>query len=293
LRELKLLRHFDHDNIIRILDVPALPSREGYAEVYLVLDLMPTDLHRVIQYERLSDDHCKYFTYQLLRGLKFIHSAGVLHRDLKPANLLVNDQCDLKICDFGLARADASKGDHPSFMTEYVATRWYRAPEVMLTVQRYTCAIDMWSAGCILAEMVSRRPLFPGNDYHDQLVRIFRILGSPTAEDYRAIKSHRGRQYIRSMQWQRKTPWDAILPRTNPPYLDLLDQLLKFNPERRIKAEDAIKHPYIVEYHDPEDEPDSEPIADELLSFDRCEERLSKEDLKCKSGSAILENRLN
>ena len=283
LRKLKLLRRFDHENIVRILDVPMLSSREAFTEVYLVEDLMPTDLRRVIQSEKLTDDHCKYFIYQTLRGLKYIHSAGVLHRDLKPENLLVNAQCDLKICDFGLARADASKGDRSNFMTEYVATRWYRAPEIMLTVSRYTCAIDMWSVGCILAEMVRRRPLFPGKDYHDQLVHIFRVLGSPNLEDYQAVGSPRGREYIKSLRWHRKTPLDAILPATSVLYRDLLERLLKFNPEGRIKVEDAIKHPYVAVYHDPEDEPDSEPVGDELLSFDRCEEQLSKQDLKCKS----------
>jgi mitogen-activated protein kinase 1/3 len=108
---------------------------------------METDMHRVIRTQPLSDDHCQYFIYQTLRGLKALHSAGILHRDLKPSNLLLNANCDLKICDFGLARRDVSgdrkksKGnsnDQIGFMTEYVATRWYRAPEIMLTFKEYT-----------------------------------------------------------------------------------------------------------------------------------------------------------
>lgn len=125
---------------------------------------METDMHRVIRTQDLSDDHCQYFIYQTLRALKAMHSANVLHRDLKPSNLLLNANCDLKVCDFGLARSAASTDDNSGFMTEYVATRWYRAPEIMLTFKEYTKAIDVWSVGCILAEMLSGKPLFPGKD---------------------------------------------------------------------------------------------------------------------------------
>jgi len=121
-------------------------------------------MHRVIRTQELSDDHCQYFIYQTLRALKAMHSANVLHRDLKPSNLLLNANCDLKVCDFGLARSAASVEDNSGFMTEYVATRWYRAPEIMLTFKEYTKAIDVWSVGCILAEMLSGKPLFPGKD---------------------------------------------------------------------------------------------------------------------------------
>ena len=131
-------------------------------------ELMETDMHRVIRTQDLSDDHCQYFIYQTLRALKAMHSANVLHRDLKPSNLLLNANCDLKVCDFGLARSAASQEDNSGFMTEYVATRWYRAPEIMLTFKEYTKAIDVWSVGCILAEMLSGKPLFPGKDCTSQ-----------------------------------------------------------------------------------------------------------------------------
>ena len=129
-------------------------------------------MHRVIRTQDLSDDHCQYFIYQTLRALKAMHSANVLHRDLKPSNLLLNANCDLKVCDFGLARSAASTEDNSGFMTEYVATRWYRAPEIMLTFKEYTKAIDVWSVGCILAEMLNGKPLFPGKDCKS-LARIF------------------------------------------------------------------------------------------------------------------------
>jgi mitogen-activated protein kinase 1/3 len=187
LREMKLLRYFNHENIISILDIQKPRSYETFTEVYLIQvrfvqchctelwiagalfsnftqELMETDMHRVIRTQDLSDDHCQYFIYQTLRALKAMHSANVLHRDLKPSNLLLNANCDLKVCDFGLARSAASQEDNSGFMTEYVATRWYRAPEIMLTFKEYTKAIDVWSVGCILAEMLSGKPLFPGKD---------------------------------------------------------------------------------------------------------------------------------
>jgi mitogen-activated protein kinase 1/3 len=117
-------------------------------DVYIVQGLMETDLFKLLKTQKLSDDHTCYFTYQILRGLKFIHSANVLHRDLKPSNLLLNSNCDLKICDFGLARIADPRHDHVGVLTEYVATRWYRAPEIMLNSRAYEQGIDVWSVGC-------------------------------------------------------------------------------------------------------------------------------------------------
>ena len=147
-------------------------------------------MHRVIRTQDLSDDHCQYFIYQTLRALKAMHSANVLHRDLKPSNLLLNANCDLKVCDFGLARSAASTEDNSGFMTEYVATRWYRAPEIMLTFKEYTKAIDVWSVGCILAEMLSGKPLFPGKDC--KIIVIFRMIIMTNLVTYRSpsVDSH-------------------------------------------------------------------------------------------------------
>ena len=132
---------------------------------------METDLSSIIKSPQpLSDAHVQFFLYQILRGLKYIHSSNVIHRDLKPRNLLVNSNCDLKICDFGLARVDFAELQWKvAAMTDYVATRWYRAPEVILSWKKYTKAIDMWSIGCILAELVGRKPIFPGSDSQHQL----------------------------------------------------------------------------------------------------------------------------
>lgn len=275
---------------------------------------METDMHRVIRTQDLSDDHCQYFIYQTLRALKAMHSANVLHRDLKPSNLLLNANCDLKVCDFGLARSAASSEDNSGFMTEYVATRWYRAPEIMLTFKEYTKAIDVWSVGCILAEMLNGKPLFPGKDCtyqfahrqtslvltqqpdHHQLTLILDVLGTPTMEDYYGIKSRRAREYIRSLPFKKKIPMKTMFPKTSDLALDLLEKLLSFNPVKRITVEEALRHPYLEPYHDPDDEPTADAIPEEFFDFDKNKETLTKEDLKrtcsslsnCRSGQLTL-----
>ncbi|KAI8595187.1 kinase-like domain-containing protein [Dissophora ornata] len=193
LREVKLLRHFSgHENITSILDMD-ITNVQDFNEIYLVQELMEADLHQIIRSEQpLTDAHFQYFIYQICRGLKYIHSANVLHRDLKPGNLLVNADCELKICDFGLARGFSDDAEsNVGFMTEYVATRWYRAPEIMLSFQSYTKAIDMWSVGCIFAEMLGGKPLFKGRDYVDQLNQILQILGTPDEATLRRVGSER------------------------------------------------------------------------------------------------------
>ncbi|KAK9367517.1 kinase-like domain-containing protein [Lipomyces kononenkoae] len=281
LREIKLLKYFNHENIISILDIQRPSSLETFTEVYLIQELMETDLHRVIRTQTLSDDHCQYFIYQTLRALKAMHSANVLHRDLKPSNLLLNANCDLKVCDFGLARSAASTDDNQGFMTEYVATRWYRAPEIMLTFKEYTRAIDMWSVGCILAEMLSGKPLFPGKDYHHQLTLILDVLGTPTMEDYYAVKSARAREYIRSLPFKKRVPLGSLFrAETNPLAIDLLEKMLTFNPSKRITVEDALEHAYLEPYHDSEDEPTAPAIPEGFFDFDRRKDELSKEQLK-------------
>ncbi|MCL4143270.1 UNVERIFIED_CONTAM: hypothetical protein GTU68_036683 [Idotea baltica] len=188
LREIKILTRFKHENRYHKVPKHKILMKDVYSvAVYIVQCLMETDLYKLLKSQKLSNDHICYFLYQILRGLKYIHSANVLHRDLKPSNLLLNTTCDLKICDFGLARVADPEHDHTGFLTEYVATRWYRAPEIMLNSKGYTKSIDIWSVGCILAEMLSNRPLFPGKHYLDQLNHILGILGSPCQNDLDCI----------------------------------------------------------------------------------------------------------
>ncbi|EYB81539.1 hypothetical protein Y032_0380g342 [Ancylostoma ceylanicum] len=257
LREIKILTRFKHENIINIQEIIRSESVEQMKDIYIVQCLMETDLYKLLKTQKLSNDHVCYFLYQILRGLKYIHSANVLHRDLKPSNLLLNTTCDLKICDFGLARVTDPKTDHTGFLTEYVATRWYRAPEIMLNSKGYTKSIDVWSVGCILAEMLSNRPLFPGKHYLDQLNLILAVVGSPSQEDLQCIINDKARSYLISLPHKPKQPWSRLYPGADPRALDLLEKMLTFNPHNRINIEEALAHPYLEQYYDPNDEEQS------------------------------------
>ncbi|XP_070679632.1 mitogen-activated protein kinase 4 isoform X2 [Malus domestica] len=252
LREIKLLRHMDHENVISIKDIVRPPKKETFNDVYVVYELMDTDLHQIIRSDQpLTDDHCQYFLYQLLRGLKYVHSANVLHRDLKPSNLLLNANCDLKIGDFGLARTTSET----DFMTEYVVTRWYRAPELLLNCSEYTAAIDIWSVGCILGEIMTREPLFPGKDYVHQLRLITELIGSPDDASLGFLRSDNARRYAKQLPQFRRQQFAARFPNMSPGAVDLLEKMLVFDPSRRITVDEALCHPYLLSLHDNNDEP--------------------------------------
>ncbi|KAJ7540509.1 hypothetical protein O6H91_10G019900 [Diphasiastrum complanatum] len=253
LREIRLLRHLCHENVISIKDIMKPVNRYNFNDVYVVYELMDTDLNQIIRSSQaLTDDHYQYFIYQLLRGLKYIHSANVLHRDLKPSNLLLNASCDLKICDFGLARTGSEKGQ---YMTEYVVTRWYRAPELLLSCEEYSSAIDMWSVGCIFAELLGRKPLFPGKDYIHQLKLIINMIGSPEESDLQFIHSQKAKGYIRSLPYTPRVSFARLYPCTNPLAINLLDKMLVFDPRKRITVTEALEHPYLAMLHDVTVEP--------------------------------------
>lgn len=252
LREIKLLRHMEHENVIAIKDIIRPPKKDTFNDVYIVYELMDTDLHQIIHSDQqLTDDHCQYFLYQLLRGLKYVHSASVLHRDLKPSNLLLNASCDLKIGDFGLARTTSET----DFMTEYVVTRWYRAPELLLNCTEYTAAIDIWSVGCILGEIMTREPLFPGKDYVHQLRLITELIGSPDDASLGFLRSDNARRYVRQLPRCRKQQFATRFPNISSGAVDLLEKMLVFDPNKRITVEEALCHPYLQSLHDLNDEP--------------------------------------
>ena len=277
-RELKILRHLRHDNIISILDVMQPSDVDTFDDVYVVLDLMESDLHHIIHsVQPLSNEHIKYFLYQILCGLKYIHSANVLHRDLKPSNLLINQDCELKIGDFGMARGlSCTPEDHSTFMTEYVATRWYRAPELMLSFSEYTFSIDMWSIGCIFAEMLARRHLFPGKNYLNQLQLILSVVGTPSEDYIQNVGTDRVKTYLQNLPVRQAVDLSVLFPEATETAVDFLSQMLLLDPKKRLSAVEALDHPYFSRYHDPKEEPVCSPPFD--FSF---EKRLNtKEDLR-------------
>ena len=317
LREMLLLRHLEHENVSGIRHV-MLP-KPGH-DVYIVSDKMDFDLQRIISStEPLTDDHCRYFLYQMLRGLKYVHSANVVHRDLKPSNVLLNANCDLKICDFGLARAMAE--DESMKMTQYVVTRWYRAPEILLLVQRYTKAVDVWSVGCIFGEvrprsgrvhgrrqrvggrgareggraggakgeggrppafercacvwrsrpqLLGRTPLFAGRSYLHQLQLIIAQLGTPSEDDMAEAEfDEKLATVIRSLPKHPPRSLGERFPRAPEAAIELLVEMLRFSPGRRITAAQALAHPYLAELHDE----DAEPLHDEPFEAHDIEQR--------------------
>ncbi|XWS71774.1 hypothetical protein CRYUN_Cryun03dG0167600 [Craigia yunnanensis] len=272
LREIKLLRHLDHENVIGIRDVIPPPLRREFTDVYIATELMDTDLHQIIRSNQsLSEEHCQYLLYQILRGLKYIHSANVIHRDLKPSNLLLNANCDLKICDFGLARTTAEN----EFMTEYVVTRWYRAPELLLNSSDYTVAIDVWSVGCIFMELLNRKPLFPGKDHVHQMRLLTELLGTPTESDLGFLRNEDARRYIRQLPTHPRQLLANVFPHVHPLAIDLIGRMLTFDPTRRITVEEALAHPYLEGLHDIADEP----VCPEPYSFDFEQQPLGEEQM--------------
>jgi mitogen-activated protein kinase 1/3/mitogen-activated protein kinase 6 len=208
-----------------------------------------------------------------------MHSAGVLHRDLKPRNLLVNSNCDLKICDFGLARPVI--GDikvKTSQMTDYVATRWYRAPELLLTYKNYTSAMDIWSVGCIFGELLLRKPLLPGTDANHQLEIIFNLIGTPETEDIQKIPHPRSREKVLRMAKKPAKDFATVFRNANPLALDVLKGLLTFDPDKRITIEQALEHPYLEGLHFPDDEPTTTPVS--LYDFEFERQILTMNELK-------------
>lgn len=261
------------------------PNTQDFHTLYIVTKLYECDLERIVSSgQTLTDQHYQYFVYQILRGLKYIHSANVLHRDLKPGNLLVNSNCDLCICDFGLARGVSAevratsnlphcKPQRAIFLqtegnlTEYVVTRWYRAPELLCESETYGAGVDVWSAGCIFGELLARRPLFKGKSTSKQLELIVSTLGTPTADEMKKITSPGALQVIQALPPRKKitlADWKKIFPHADESALDLLHSMLQFDPDKRVSLVDALNHPYLKELHAKA----REPVCDTVFDFE-------------------------
>jgi len=254
-REIIFLQELtDHENIITLLDVM---KADNDKDIYLVFEYMETDLHAVIRANILEDIHKRFIIYQLLKAIKYMHTAQVIHRDMKPSNLLLNSECLVKVADFGLARLiDAPKEDgaRQQVLTDYVATRWYRAPEILLGSTTYTKGVDMWSIGCILGELLGGKPMFPGTSTMNQIDRIIEVTGRPSKEDIDAIQSEFAAQMLENLPEPNERGLESMYPNADGDAHDLLKKLLMFNPDKRITVEESLAHPYVTQFHNPEEE---------------------------------------
>jgi len=236
IREISLLKELKHPNIVRLYDV--IHSEK---KLTLVFEYLDQDLKKYLDECRgdIPLSTAKSFLFQLLRGVAFCHEHRVLHRDLKPQNLLINRKGDLKLADFGLARAF---GIPVRSYSHEVVTLWYRAPDVLMGSRKYSTPIDIWSAGCIFAEMVTGRPLFPGKDTNDQLLRIFKLMGTPSEDIWPSISDLP--DWRKDYPQYPAQPLHVIVPGLDDAGYDLLAVTLKYNPAERITAANALNHPF-------------------------------------------------
>ncbi|CAI5448669.1 unnamed protein product [Caenorhabditis angaria] len=255
-RELKLMSLVNHKNIIGILNCfTPQKSLDEFNDLYIVMELMDANLCQVIQMD-LDHERLSYLLYQMLCGIRHLHSAGIIHRDLKPSNIVVRSDCTLKILDFGLARTAVEA----FMMTPYVVTRYYRAPEVILGMG-YKENVDVWSIGCIFGELIRGRVLFPGGDHIDQWTRIIEQLGTPERSFLERLQPT-VRNYVENRPRYAATPFDVLFsdnmfpPAADSSRLtagqarDLLSRMLVIDPERRISVDDALRHPYVNVWFD-------------------------------------------
>jgi mitogen-activated protein kinase 1/3 len=323
LREIAILGSLDHSNIVKIYDIVAPDNMRSSDELYIIMEICDSDLKKLCRTDvTLTQLHISTLLYNLLVGLRYLHSAGIYHRDMKPANCLVNQDCSVKICDFGLSRAIGVEGQQhlealpntprgegeavvgvvphtqrlKRHLTGHVVTRWYRAPELILLQENYTEAIDVWSVGCIYAELLGmldgtdtqdRGPLFPGSScfplspdhkhktdykYHtkgkqEQLNMIFNLLGTPKESDVELLGRDDAKRYMRCFAAREGTGLRAKFPLVDHDSIDILNQMLRFNPDERIKVHHALDHKLFSEIRDPAQETSAGSLV--ILDFEK------------------------
>lgn len=272
-RELDIMKELDHDNVTVLRHYFfSHETKKGQEEVFLnlVLDYVPENLHDFNRSflkqrgEPMPMIYIKSFMFQLLKSLNYIHAMGVCHRDLKPHNVLVDPETSvLKLCDFGSAKVLVPGEPNVS----YISSRYYRAPELIFGACEYTTAIDVWSAGCVLAEMFTGAPFFRGETTLDQLVEIIKRLGTPSAEELHDMNP----DYVPDSRFPSVRPrlWSDLLPaRTPPEGRDLTDLLLRYSPESRVTAGDALAHPFFDDLRKPSTLlPNGNPLPEGLFRF--------------------------
>lgn len=254
LREIVIMKNVNHENIIELYDIifhPNLNNNHNEGEipnkgiVYLVMEKMDSDLQRVIcSQQTMEKSYYQFILYQILRALYYLHSANIVHRDFKPSNVLINEDCTIKLCDFGMSR---NLSENEMQLTEYVVTRYYRAPEIMLNSHHYTNKIDVWSVGCTFAELLTKKFLFPGQNYIEQIKLIINLLGSPSEEDLNFISNSSAKSFVLKMTGIPKKNFHEFINYDDPEAVNLLEKMLVFNPEKRISIEEAIQSKYILD----------------------------------------------
>ena len=280
-RELQILKELDHPNVIKLRSCFYTPG-ESSEEIYLncVMDYIPETLSRVIRLYHKSKSQMpmllvKLYSYQMLRSLAYIHAIGICHRDIKPQNILVNTQNHiLKLCDFGSAKK-LVKGE-PNI--SYICSRYYRAPELIFGSTDYTPAIDVWSIGCVIVELITGQPLFPGESASDQLVEIIKILGTPSKGQILEMNPEYNEfrfPIIKPLQWQRVFKNKIV----TDDFIDLVKNLLVYEPKMRFKPLRALQHPFFNELREINTKlPNGDDLPNELFQFTNDEFSL---DVKC------------
>jgi len=275
LQELLLLRQLRHDSIPSILDL--FPPESPYVrEMYSVSKAMDVDLLQVIgSRQRLMEEHCQYYLYAILRGLKFLHSANVVHCNIRPSTILLNMDDDVIISDF--TRAQGFGKVHWDEKEQSASCSWYDAPERTLFGRHATGSWDVWAAGCVLCELMGRRAIFPGEGGLDQVQRILEVVGSPSQEELEWLPPKSpARRDLTALPVQERRTWSAIYPTHSGAAHEALGAMLRFHPERRLSAATVLELPFFGELHDPEDEP----LAEEWVDWSQVSAEISGHALR-------------
>jgi len=288
-----LLQFAGHSNIMTIYDL--VPSNDD-KHLYMVCEIMDADLQKAIKSMKMEDYQQKFITYQILRALKFIHSAGVIHRDLKPSNILISRRCEVKLADFGWSRSlPASMAE--GALTEYASARWYRCPEMLLGGSRYTSAGDMWALGCIAGEMNHLEPLIQGSCTQGMIDLMIDMFGKPTSFDIACMEAQYAQMMLEHLPME--IPRLSIEKRFKDcprEFIDFLQIVLQMNPQKRLSATEALEHPHMANFHNPDDEPSfgrriSLPVPDhQLLTATRYRVQIYADYLGLKHAKLELED---